>query len=153
MPERDKKSSHPPISCNVNFEAKFLEENRRYLICLSPFCPNFSLDRNKNDMSVLSHVSSHSPHRYLGNNHYSFFKNFRSLGGVFPFILMGTFSSLALLLLQPVYLKNVCVLLESEWVTSLLEWRAPGQTGERILFSWIWIPHLLLYIDNIYIEM
>ena len=73
----------------------------------------------------------------------------RSLGGVFPFIRMGTFSSLGPVLLQCVYLKNACVLSELECVTSLLEWRAAGQTGGRILFSLIWIPHLLLYIDNI----
>ena len=78
---------------NYNFSFKFLEQSRRYLICLLLLCPHFSLNRNKNDMSAFSHVSSHSPYRYLGDNHYSFFKNHRSLGGVFPFILMGTFSS------------------------------------------------------------
>ena len=66
---------------------------------------------------------------------------------------MGTFSSLSLIFLQRDYLKNACVLRELECVTSSLECRAAGKSGERILFSWILIPHHLLYIDNIYIEM
>ena len=53
-------------------------------------------------MSAFSHVSSHSTYTYFGDNHYTFFKNRRGLGGVFSFILMGTFSTLALLLLQHV---------------------------------------------------
>ena len=35
-----------------------------------------------------------------------FFKNGRSLGGIFPFILMGTFSTLPLLLLQHMYISQ-----------------------------------------------
>ena len=54
-----------------------------------------------------------------------------SLGGVFPFILMGTFSSLALVLLQHVYLKNACVVHELECMTSSLEWGAASKTGEK----------------------
>ena len=41
-------------------------------------------------------------YKYFGDNRYSFFKNHRGLGGIFPFILMGTFSSLALHLLHHV---------------------------------------------------
>ena len=117
-------------------------------MCLSHLCPHFSFSRNKNDITEFGHVSSHSPYRYFGPNNYSFFFNCRGLGGVFPFILMGTSSSLSLLLLQCVYLKNACVVPELQCMTSSLEWGAAGKSGERILFSWIWILHLLLYIDN-----
>ena len=34
---------------------------------------HFSLSRDKNNMTEFSHVSSHSPYRYFGHNHYSFF--------------------------------------------------------------------------------
>ena len=61
---------------------------------------------------------------------------------------MGTSSSLSLLLLQRVYLKNACVVRELQCVTSSLEWGAAGKSGERILFSWIWTPHLSFYIDD-----
>ena len=37
-------------------------------------------------------------------------------------------------------------------MTSSLQCRAAGKSGERILFSWIWIPYLLLGIDNVYIQ-
>ena len=47
-----------------------------------------------------------------------FFKNRTILGGIFPFILMETFSSLALLLLQRVYLKNACVVREPESISA-----------------------------------
>ena len=104
-------------------------------------------------MTEFSHVSSHSTYKYFGENHYSFLKNHRGFGGVFLFILMGTFSSSSLLLLQHVYLKDACVVRELECVTSSLEWGAAGKSGERFLFNWIWIPHLLLYIDNIHTEM
>ena len=125
-----------------------LKESRRYPICLLHFCPHFSLSRNKNDMTEFSHVSSHSTYKYFGRYHYSFFKNHRGLGGIFPFIPMGTSSSLSLLLLQHVYLKNACVVHELQCVTSSLEWGAAGKSGERLLFSWIWIPHLSFYIDD-----
>ena len=103
-------------------------------------------------MSKFSHVSSHSTSKYFGDNYYSSFKNSRGFGGVFPCILMGTFSSLSLLLLQRVYLKNACVLPQLDCVTSLLQCRAAGKSGERIVFSWIWISYLLLHIDNVYIQ-
>ena len=48
---------------------------------------------------------------------------------------------------------NGCVLRELECMTSSLECRAAGRTGEKILFSLIWIPHLLLHIDNICVEI
>ena len=37
-------------------------------------------------------------------------------------------------------------------MTSSLQCRAAGKSGERILFSWIWISYLLLDIDNVYIQ-
>ena len=55
---------------------------------------------------------------------------------------------------KPVFsFYNRCVLLQLECVTSSLECRAAGLTGEKILFSLILIPNLLLDIDNICIEM
>ena len=81
-----------PISHNVNFEPKFLEESRRYLFFLSLWCPHFSLHRNKHRV----HIS---------------LKLFcRSLGGIFPLILMGTFLSLVLLLLQHMCSQRKCSL-------------------------------------------
>ena len=54
-------------------------------------------------MTKFNNVSCYSIFKYFGSNHYSFFfKNRRGLGGIFLFILMETFSSLALLRLQHV---------------------------------------------------
>ena len=100
--------SNPPISHNVNFEPKCLEDSRRYLSCLLLCCLHFSLYRNKKRHHRVQQCLLLLNTHYFGDNHYIFFKNCRSLGGVFPFILMGTFSTLALLLLQHVCSHRNC---------------------------------------------
>ena len=95
------------MSCNVNFEAKFLEESRRYLICLLLFCHHFSLSRNKNDMI----------YKYCGYNHHSFFLKFKEFGMRFSFHSYGDI--LSFVCATCVYLKNACVLRELECVTSV----------------------------------
>ena len=92
-PWSDKNSSSCPISRNVNFEPKFLEESRWYLFCLSLLCPHFALSRNINNMTAFSNSSCNSAYQYFGDNHHSLFKNCKSLGGVFPFIPYGDISS------------------------------------------------------------
>ena len=133
---------------NVNFEPKFLENHRRYMFCLSLLCPHFSVDRYKNNTGAFRSVSCHLTCTYFGGYHYVFFFRIRSsLGSVLPFILMGTIRSLAVFL-QRVYLKNECVLRETECVTSSLQGRAAGKSGDRILFSWIWISYLIFFFCN-----
>ena len=78
-------------SCNVNFEPKFLEESRRYLICLSLWCPHFSSTEIKktSQSSAMSPVTQYI--NILAITITAFSKICRSLGGIFPLILMGPF--------------------------------------------------------------
>ena len=50
---------------------------------------------------------------------------------------------------SPACVSVECVCIASARVSDTITWlESSWNTGERILFSWIWIPHLLLYIDN-----
>ena len=48
---------------------------------------------------------------------------------------------------SPACVSVECVCIASARVSDTITWlESSWNTGERILFSWIWIPHLLLYI-------
>ena len=78
-----------PISCNVNFQPKFLEQSRWYLLCLSIWCPHFSLYRNKKDITEFSKVSCYSIYEYFGDNNYTFVKKSQEFGRHFPIHFCG----------------------------------------------------------------
>ena len=59
-----------------------------------------------------------SPYRYLGITITVFFKNRRSLGGLFPFILMGTFSSSSPT--SPAYVSEECMCIASARVRDII---------------------------------